>query len=341
MRFRGLVALAVLGGLAAGSVLAGGTGVDAGLQVRDKSGQAGSVDAIPRRVDRQALMATVVRLASPGLAGRLTGSAGGRQAREILVRAFADSGLDPAGTEGFLQPFPVSPLGRDGLVAAVAGAGTAPLDAANVVGRLEGREAGLPVIILSAHYDHLGSPGGTVYPGADDNASGVALLVEIARILRAAPPRHSMILAAFDGEELGLLGARAFVAEPRVMPKSVALDINLDMVSRSSRRELYVAGTSYTPELRPPLEAVARRARIHLLFGHDRKDGPQDDWTDESDHGAFHDRGIPFVYFGVEDHEDYHEPTDTADRIDPGFFGDAADTIVEAVYALDRAVDLD
>jgi hypothetical protein len=84
---------------------------------------------------------------------------------------------------------------------------------------------------------------------------------------------------------------------------------------------------------------VARRAPVQLLFGHDGDDGSHEDWTNESDHAVFHQRGIPFVYFGVEDHEDYHRPTDTADRIEPEFFGDVADTIVEAILTLDEEVD--
>jgi Zn-dependent M28 family amino/carboxypeptidase len=110
-------------------------------------------------------------------------------------------------------------------------------------------------------------------------------------------------------------------------------------VSRSANRELFVAGTARRPELREVLDRVAARAPISLRFGHDGPSpaaGPKDDWTMQSDHGAFHMHGIPFVYFGVEDHADYHEPSDTADRIDPAFFAQAAETILDAIDALDR-----
>jgi Zn-dependent M28 family amino/carboxypeptidase len=125
-----------------------------------------------------------------------------------------------------------------------------------------------------------------------------------------------------------------------VPQERIGLNLNLDMVSRSDKREIYVAGTYHTPDLRAPLEAVARRARIRMLFGHDRPEsaaGGADDWTTQSDHGAFHAAKIPFVYFGVEDHADYHKPTDTADKIDRGFFVDVAETILDAVIALDKA----
>jgi hypothetical protein len=115
--------------------------------------------------------------------------------------------------------------------------------------------------------------------------------------------------------------------------------VNLDMVSRSERRELFVAGTSPRPALAAVLQPVAARAPVSLRFGHDKPSpagGPMDDWTMQSDHGVFHAQGIPFVYFGVEDHEDYHKPTDSADKIDPEFFRLAAETILDSIDALDR-----
>jgi Zn-dependent M28 family amino/carboxypeptidase len=119
----------------------------------------------------------------------------------------------------------------------------------------------------------------------------------------------------------------------------IALNVNLDMVARSDS-VLYAAGAYHTAALRPILEAVAREAPVTLLLGHDEP-GIQgmDDWTRQSDHGAFHARGIPFVYFGVEDHPDYHRPTDDAERIDPGFYMNAIRTILMAVRTLDGRLD--
>jgi Zn-dependent M28 family amino/carboxypeptidase len=119
------------------------------------------------------------------------------------------------------------------------------------------------------------------------------------------------------------------------------MNINLDMVSKNDRRELYAAGTSFAPWLRPILEDVQTRAAVKILFGHDRPSPPAatEDWTHESDHSPFHDAGIAWIYFGVEDHPDYHKPTDTSGRVDAAFFGDVADTIIEALRAIDAAVD--
>ena len=126
-----------------------------------------------------------------------------------------------------------------------------------------------------------------------------------------------MMFAALDAEELGQRGARALLDSRSLARRGIAMNINLDMVSRSARREIYAAGTSYAPWLVPILEDVQTRAAVTIRFGHDRpidRAAVSRTGRSSSDHGPFHDAGIPFVYFGVEDHPDYHKPTDTADR---------------------------
>ncbi|MBK5296533.1 MAG: M28 family peptidase, partial [Vicinamibacteria bacterium] len=154
-------------------------------------------------------------------------------------------------------------------------------------------------------------------------------------------PRHPVLFVAFDAEELGLRGAEALVGSSLLPASTVALNVNLDMVSRNDANEIFASGTAYTPSLKPILEDVQRRSAVTILFGHDRPGAHRrgaDDWTDDSDHGVFHRAGVPFVYFGVVDHADYHRPTDTADKVNPRFFGDVADMIVEAVVTLDRSI---
>jgi Zn-dependent M28 family amino/carboxypeptidase len=213
-------------------------------------------------------------------------------------------------------------------------------EGANVLGMCVGSEPKRPYFVVSSHYDHLGIRDGQMYPGADDDASGVAVMLEIAAFCQKTPLRHSIVFAAFDAEERGLQGAKAFMVKPPVPQDRIGLDVNLDMVSRNDRREIFVTGTYHYPELKAVLDEVARRAPITVLFGHDKPvaiAGGVEDWTNQSDHGPFHAAKIPFVYFGVEDHADYHKPTDTADKINRGFFVDVAETILDAVIALDRA----
>lgn len=278
------------------------------------------------RIDADRLMSTVTLLADPKFEGRGAGSPGGIAARGVIAERFRSAGLQPP-EGGFIRSFTF----------ARTSANAAPGSGANIIGVCRGRDPKLPVFVLSAHYDHLGIRDGVIYPGADDNASGVAVLLELAAYCVRNPPRRSMIFVAFDAEEGGLSGARAFVASPPVSKDRIALNVNMDMVSRSDRREIHIAGTHHTADLKPPLERAAASSRVKVLFGHDRPGSGGDDWTTQSDHYAFHAAKIPFVYFGVEDHADYHKPTDTADKIDRRFFVDVAETILAAVLALDAS----
>ena len=281
--------------------------------------------AAAARVDRARLMADVEWLSDPAREGRRTSTPGAVAARRWIADRYASMGLAPAGSAGYLQPF--SPSGR-GVSAETAG---------NVIGLRPGASKAR-ALVVSAHYDHLGTIDGKVFPGADDNASGVAVLLAVAREFGVHSPKHPIYFAAFDAEEAGLLGARAFLESPPVPRDRIALNINLDMVSRSARRELYASGTYYNKWLIKFLDPVRKRAAVTVKYGHDRPEQGEDDWTMQSDHGVFRRAGVPHIYFGVENHEDYHQTTDTADRIDAAFFGDAADTILDAVVTLDRSI---
>jgi hypothetical protein len=274
-------------------------------------------------IDVEALMTAVHTLADPGMEGRGAGTDGGARARAWIAERFRAIGLDPVG-EDYQLPFEFAAR-PDGT----------PTRGVNLAGVCASDDEHAPVIVVSAHYDHLGIRNGEVFHGADDNASGVAVLLALAEQCRQRPFLHTLMFVAFDAEEHGLQGARAFVVSPPVALDRVRLNVNMDMVSRGDRGELYAAGTYHYPWLGPPLEEVAARAPVALRFGHDRPEDGTDDWTMQSDHGAFHEAGIPFVYFGVEDHPDYHRPTDTPDRIDAVFFGRAAETILDALRSLD------
>jgi Zn-dependent M28 family amino/carboxypeptidase len=277
-----------------------------------------------QRFDAADLLADVRYLASDELAGRRTGTEGGRMARDYVEQRFRDLGLEMFG-RSYLQEFTFVNR-RDGQ----------QYTGYNVIGYVRGTAEPDVYTVITAHFDHLGERNGDIYNGADDNASGTAALMAFARYFREHPPVHSIIFAAVDAEEMGLQGARHFVANPPVLLDQIALNINMDMISRNDRDELYAAGTYHYPFLRPHLEQVAERSRINLLFGHDSPDlPPGEDWTMSSDHAAFHEAGIPFVYFGNEDHPGYHHPSDTYQNITPAFFIRAADTVLDAVLTLD------
>jgi Zn-dependent M28 family amino/carboxypeptidase len=161
-------------------------------------------------------------------------------------------------------------------------------------------------------------------------------MLAIARLFAQEAPRHTIVFAALDAEESGLRGARAFVDDPPIPLDRIAIDVNLDMVSRNAEGELWVAGTHHSPSLRPFIERMAESAPVRLRIGHDRPGiAGEQDWTGSSDHGPFHAKGIPFLYFGVEDHADYHRESDEAEHIDVDFFTRSVQTIADITRTLD------
>jgi Zn-dependent M28 family amino/carboxypeptidase len=274
-------------------------------------------------VDSDQVLADVATLAADDMEGRAVGSPGGIKARNYVHARFAQVGLQPFG-DSFLQPFNYESQKYGGTI-----------EGANLLGFIPG-ELGAPLIVVTAHYDHLGVVDGAVYNGADDNASGVAALLEAARYFVAEPPRHTIVFAAIDAEEDGREGSKFLVANPPVPLETVALNVNLDMLSQSDKDELFVAGAFHSPWLAPWLEQIADEAAVVVLQGHDSPSwGENQDWTTESDHRAFHEAGVPFVYFGVEDHPQYHQPTDDADAIPVDFFLRAVATVVHAIAVFD------
>ena len=286
--------------------------------------------AVAAAVDPQ-LLEDVRILSADDMEGRDTGSPGGQRARDYIVARMEAMDVRPA-PFGRLQPFEAQGRTREGVKT---------FKGTNIVGLIPGRRVTDRYIVVTAHYDHVGVNGGQIYNGADDNASGVATLLALAAKLKAEAPDHSVLLVALDGEERGLLGAREFVRAPPVPLSSVALNLNFDMIARAETDgHLWVTGTYQHPTLRPILETVTAAGPVTLAFG---KDTPQDtgenDWTDASDHAAFHEKGVPFLYMGVDYHPDYHRPSDDFERITPAVFASAADLAIAGFRALDKALD--
>jgi Zn-dependent M28 family amino/carboxypeptidase len=299
----------------------------AAAPTRAQDGGSGSHDGAPRSdvIDAARLLGDLEALSSDEMQGRRTGTEGGARARAYIVEAFRRRGVRAFGGD-YLEPFSFQSKGQT-------------YRANNVVGYVAGRSKSSRRLVVSAHYDHLGVVGGETYNGADDNASGVAALLALADYFAKHRPAHTIIFAAFDAEELGLRGSQQFVASPPVALASIAADVNMDMVSHNDRNELYVAGAFEYPFLKPYLDEVAARAPVRLIEGHDDPKLGHDDWTMQSDQGAFHKAGVPFVYFGVEDHKDYHKPSDKFANINREFFVRATETILSTVALLDRSLD--
>lgn len=275
--------------------------------------------------DANALRADISYLASDRLEGRRTGTPGNDSAAAYIARRFALLGLTAVEPE-YLQHFVARPVPMHGTAAE-------SLTTQNVVAIRPGRDPTLrgQYVVIGAHFDHLGrSTEGALDPdaknavrrGADDNASGTAAVLELARLFAAAPTRRSLLFVAFTGEELGLLGSEYFVEHSPVPLDSVDAMINFDMVGRLRDDKLIVYGVSTARELPALLDSAnagvssegrpsASRTPLRLTALGDGF-GP-------SDHSSFYARNIPVLHFFTDLHDDYHRASDVASKINaPG-----------------------
>lgn len=282
-------------------------------------------------IDSAGMMRDVFRLADDSMRGRKVGTPENAKARDFIAARFDALGLDRV-PPGRVQPFTTT--GRNGT----------PLNGANVVGIVKGSSSPAEYIVVSAHFDHLGvlrqpTPGAdSIFNGADDNASGTAGLMTLARLLAAGKPRHTLVFIAFDAEESGDVGSRAWVDAAPIPLDKVLVDINMDMVGRNVKNQLFASGPNKYPQLLPlAQETVACAKAITLTIGHDGAGAytGREDWTDQSDQGAFNSKRIPFVYFGEEDHPDYHKVGDSPDRLMPGFYAASVRAVADFLLRFD------
>lgn len=279
-------------------------------------------------VDRNELLSDITYLASDQLEGRRTDTEGNERAREYILKRYTRLGLLPV-DGSFEHPFEhINPRTEEQFENAV-----------NLLGVIPGTgtDGDERYIAIMAHYDHLGVRDGEIFNGADDNASGVGGLLALARYFSENPPRHHLLFMALDAEEQGLGGAVYYTEQPAIPLDRFDMVLNMDMISNNDKNELYAVGTYHYPFLKPLIEEGTADAAVNVLFGYDSDDWPQD-WTMASDHGPFHAKGIPFVYFGVEDHAHYHQPSDIVENINPDFYVNATEAIIDALKVLDENV---
>lgn len=269
--------------------------------------------------DEAMLLKHVKTLSSDEFEGRKTGEKGNEKGRNYIIKQFEALNAKPFGSN-YEHKFSFK-------------RGDKEYQGKNVLAKIEGTEFPKSYIVISAHHDHLGiSKDGNVYNGADDDASGVSALFAFAEYLEKNPPKHSIILAAFDAEEMGLQGAKYFVE--KMKNENIVVNINMDMISRSANNEIYAVGARYNNALQNILSNFENPTSTKLLQGHDGTDSKQD-WTFASDHGPFHNAKIPFLYFGNEDHDGYHKPTDDFEAITPQFYKNTVKIIISIVKDID------
>ena len=272
-----------------------------------------SVPASGATPDAGRLQRDIAWLADDRREGRATGTAGNDSAAAWMARRHATLGLRPLAPDGYLQRF----VARSAQMAHSGSPGGATTQ--NVVALVPGRDQTLrgEYVVIGAHFDHLGRSAASamdpaakdaIRNGADDNASGTAALLELARLFAARPARRSVIVAHFSGEELGLLGSQWFVDHPPVPLDSVVAMVNFDMIGRLRNDKLIVYGVATARELSAIVDSANTAPRLVISAVGDGF-GP-------SDHSSFYAKGIPVLHFFTDLHDDYHRASDDVEKID-------------------------
>jgi len=277
------------------------------------------------------LAAHVVALVDPALAGREAATAGERAAFDYVAGKLRAMGLVPAE-----QPVAF-------------GAGSK-----NVYARIDGARTG-EVIVIGAHVDHLGKKGADLYAGADDNASGVAVILGVTAALTREHLERSVVVVFFGAEEPGMIGSRTFAGAPPIAGTIVAM-VNVDMIGRplvdqplyrlamsaigiDAERSTGLVGTRHFPALRALADTAF--APAFVVAAEDLPDDIGDEVERESagrgDSVQFEAHGIPSLFFGDGESTDYHQPTDTLDKVTPALLEQRGRAIEKVVVELARA----
>lgn len=298
------------------------------------------------------LLRAFADLSSDSMQGRRIASPGSLKAREYIVRQLKQLGVEPLVPE-FIGSFqaqvpdimsvPAAPQNRGatsilGAPTPTARRLTRSAIGSNILGVVRGTAHPDRYIVVSAHYDHVGIVDGRLHAGANDNASGVAALFAIADLLTAAKPKNSVILAFFDGEELGMLGSKAFTRNPPVPLRQVAANVNIDMIGRTQDDALYFVGEKQQPRMSALASVVSAAGTVRIVPGHDGRDS-REDLFQRSDQWTFHQRGIPAILFAAEELEDHHTPRDIAAKVNVAFYIRAVSAISDFVRRLDESLD--
>lgn len=292
---------------------------------------ASAVATYGQKIDVDKLKSHIKTLASDEYEGRGTGSAGEKKANDYIESQFKKIKLLPKGVNGYDQPFPFK-----GGVHGTGAEGTAT----NIAGYIDNGAEN--TIIIGAHYDHLGlgndgssldpNPQNKIHNGADDNASGTAGVIELARYFQdnGRKEKYNLLFLCFSGEELGLYGSKYFTEHPSVDLTKVNYMINLDMVGRLSpdTKALHVSGTGTSPAWEPLLKKLSNE---------NVKITTDSSGTGPSDHTSFYLKNIPVLHFFTGSHSDYHKPSDDSEKINYEGEAEVLKVIIKVIEELDAS----
>ncbi len=256
-------------------------------------------------------------LASDSLEGRRTGEKGQKMAANYITAYYKNLGLKaPKGYDNYLQEIPKSFFN-----------GESNADSENVLAYIRGSEKPDEFVVISAHYDHLGMDGKEVYNGADDDGSGTSAVLEIAHAFQEAKkagygPKRSILFLNLTGEEEGLYGSKYYTSHPIFPLKNTVVNLNIDMVGRVDEKHknkpdyIYLIGADKLSSDLHQLSEEANKKYTHLELDYKYNDESDPNrFYYRSDHYNFAKNNIPVIFYFNGVHEDYHKPTDTADKI--------------------------
>ena len=294
--------------------------------------QAIQIGALNYVINKDPLLEHLSYLSSNDLGGRKIASEGNIKAQEYIIDQ--------------LKHFSISPLNKEYQHKFIIKKFLNNIMGSNVIAMIPGTIHEQSYILLSAHLDHIGVKRNKIYNGADDNASGTSALLSIAQQLIKSPLKHSVIFLFTDGEEVNLTGAKAFVKDHPKFVSDIKLNINLDMLAGSDKttklRYIWrgINGLMNESDVKR-LQILQNSLGISLkkgfkarTFGGNRNRK----WIMSSDHGVFHRAGIPFIYFGVGTHINYHQDTDTFDNANHDFFHLATNSIFLQLIFIDQNI---
>lgn len=275
----------------------------------------------------------VMFLSNDSLEGRQTGSEGEQKAAKYIAQRFEDLGLQPKGTNGYFQEFSFKPkTNPHQKVSYTVKDGDSTITGTNVVGFIDNQAEN--TVIIGAHYDHLGyGAEGSLYRGdtkeihngADDNASGVGVLLDLAKKLKDTNKENNYLFITFSGEEMGLLGSNYYAKNPTVSNDKANYMINMDMVGRlKADSTLAVYGVGTSPIFKQTLKAHNQKFK---LVQNESGVGP-------SDHTSFYNVDVPVLHFFTGQHEDYHKPSDDFDKLNYDGMSTISNYIFEVITDL-------
>jgi Zn-dependent M28 family amino/carboxypeptidase len=294
--------------------------------------QAIQIGALNYVINKEPLFEHLSYLSSNDLGGRKIASEGNILAQKYIINQLVGSSIQPLNNE-YQQKFIIKNHFNE-------------IEGHNIIAMIPGSGNIESFIVLTAHFDHIGKKGNKVYNGADDNASGTSALLAFGQQLIKTPLKHNVILLFTDGEESNLHGAKAFVKDHQRIMSNVVLNINLDMIAGSKRTTklrflsrginnlLTDANLRGLKKLQNSFDIPIKKGfRVKNSGSHHRVK-----WLMASDHGIFHRAGIPFIYFGVGTHKNYHQHSDTFGNVNLSFFHMATNAIYQQLIFIDRNI---